>query len=266
MGARRYKAEEWARLVRGDWEGEEAVKKETHPAPRPNHQPPNPQSPKLVTRKPPHGILSPMTHRMEPPPSQKRDTPTPPSPPPPPRLHRPPPPPRQIPPQRWGGVVPKNPSWALKSASCTPWGCRLGPVIGVHRRKAGVVWVGYPGNPTLYEVARGLLFPSPLFAQEHLDRVRKGEGKATPPPPSGQPDPKTNPLTDPKTNHPTNSKTNPPGNPKAQKIPTPNPTCDPTQELWDPKTGSQEVLSLGDTTCGTDGILAMEPIMRTRKD
>ena len=73
-----------------------------------------------------------------------------------------------------------------------------------------VVWAEYPRNPTLYEVARGLLFPSPEPAQEHLERVRKGKGKPTPAPkPSGQPDPKTNPLTHPKTNPPTNAKLTP---------------------------------------------------------
>ena len=55
-----------------------------------------------------------------------------------------------------------------------PTGVEVGTVIGVHWRKAGVVWVEYPGNPTLYEVARGLLFPSPEAAQEHLERVCKG--------------------------------------------------------------------------------------------
>ena len=80
-------------------------------------------------------------------------------------------------------------------------------------------------------------------AQKHLVRVGKGMGKATPLPPraSGQPERKTNPLTDPKTNPPTNFKTNPPSNPKAQNNSTPNPTPDPSQQLWDPKMGSQEV-------------------------
>ena len=107
-----------------------------------------------------------------------------------------------------------------------------------------MVWVEYLGNSTLYKVAHGLLFPSPEAAQEHLERVRKGKGKVTPPPhthPSGQPDQKTNPLTDAKSNPPTNPKTNPPSNPKAQNNPTTNPTHDPTQQLWDPKTRSQEV-------------------------
>ena len=113
----------------------------------------------------------------------------------------------------------------------------VGTANGVHRRKAGGVWVEYPSNPTIYEAARGLLFPSPEIAQEHLERVRKGKGKATPPQPSGQPDPKTNPLTDPRTNPPTNPKTGRPSNPKAQNNPTPNPTPDPTQQLWDPKRG-----------------------------
>ena len=119
-----------------------------------------------------------------------------------------------------------------------PTGVELGTVIGVHRRKAGVVSVEYPDDPALYPVARALLFPTSQGAQEHLDRVGKGRGKATPPPrPSGQPNPKTNPLTDPKTNPPINPKTNPPSNPKAQNNPTPSPTIDPTQQLWDPKTG-----------------------------
>ena len=32
----------------------------------------------------------------------------------------------------------------------------------------------------LYEVDRGFLLPSPEAAQEHLECVRKGKGKATP--------------------------------------------------------------------------------------
>ena len=56
-------------------------------------------------------------------------------------------------------------------------------VTGVRWRKAGVVWVEYPENTQLYEVARGLLFPTREGAQEHLVRIRQGKGKATPPPP-----------------------------------------------------------------------------------
>ena len=81
MGARRYRAGEWARLgqmgytgaddegiwagmVGGDWEGDETVKEEHPPpplTPRPNHHCPNPQSPKQVTRKALNGISSLMT-------------------------------------------------------------------------------------------------------------------------------------------------------------------------------------------------------------
>ena len=35
----------------------------------------------------------------------------------------------------------------------------------------------YPDYPQLYEVNRGLLFPTPQGAQEHLDYVRNGKGK-----------------------------------------------------------------------------------------
>ena len=61
-------------------------------------------------------------------------------------------------------------------------GVEVGTVCGVHRRKVGVVWVEYPHNPTLYEVARNLLFPSLEAAHEHLERVRKPKGKPPPPP------------------------------------------------------------------------------------
>ena len=60
----------WAEMVGGDWEGEETVK-EDPPAPlRPNYHPPNPKSPKQVTRRAPDGLLSPMTRRMEPAPAR----------------------------------------------------------------------------------------------------------------------------------------------------------------------------------------------------
>ena len=81
-------------------------------------------------------------------------------------------------------MVLPTPSSAPKSTSPYPTGVEVGTVTGVHRRKTGVVWVEYPKKPQLYEVARGLLFPTPEGAQEHLDRVRKGKGKATPLPPS----------------------------------------------------------------------------------
>ena len=53
----------------------------------------------------------------------------------------------------------------------------------------------YPGNRMLYEVACGLLFPSPEAAQKQLECVRRARGKPSPP----CLNPKTNPLTDPKT-------------------------------------------------------------------
>ena len=182
-----------------------------------------------------------MTHRMEQsPPPPIRDRPAPPSPPWP---QRPPPPPRH-PPQKGGGGGANDPLVGTKVHVPYPRGVEVGTVTHVRRRKAVVVWVEYPGNPTLYEVARGRLFPSPEAGRPRTPRVcsqGQGESHPPPPPPSGQPDLKTNPLTDPKTNPPTNPKTNPPSNPKAQNNPTPNPTRDPTQQSWDPKTGSQEV-------------------------
>ena len=63
-----------------------------------------------------------------------------------------------------------------------PTGVEVGTVTCVHPRKAGVVWVvwvEYPGNPTLYKVARGHLFPTPQAAQEHLERVGKGKQQAS---------------------------------------------------------------------------------------
>ena len=79
-------------------------------------------------------------------------------------------------------------------------GVEVGTLRGVHRRKAGVVWVEYPDNGHLYEVARNLLFPSLEVAHEHFERVRKPKAKASPPPPpsSDQLDPRTDPLTNPK--------------------------------------------------------------------
>ena len=129
-----------------------------------------------MTRNAPDSNLSPMTHPMEP------STPPTRNPPPPgahPRPQRPPPPARK----------PRGADDLLVSAKVHvpyPKGVEVPTVTGVHRKKAGVVWVEYPNNPQLYEVARGVLFPTPQGAQEHLERVRKGKGKANPPPqPSG---------------------------------------------------------------------------------
>ena len=72
----------WAGMVGSDWEGEETVKEEFPPTPRPNHHPPYPQSPKQVTRKTGDGLLNPMTRRMEPPPPHHHQESPSPSPPP----------------------------------------------------------------------------------------------------------------------------------------------------------------------------------------
>ena len=90
--------------------------------------------------------------------------------------------------QREGEVVLQAWEWWFLKFDL-PRGVEVGTRRGVHRRKAGVVWVEYPGNATLYEVARNLLFPTPEAAHEHLERVCKG--KKAPPP--FQPDLKTNP-------------------------------------------------------------------------
>ena len=114
-----------------------------------------------------------------PPPSKRQARPPPSSP-------RPqcPPRPQDDAPPKGGGDGADDPLVGTKVHVPYPKAVEVGTVTGVHRRKAGVVWVGYPSNPTLYEVARGLLFPSPEAAQEPLERVRNGKGKATPPPPA----------------------------------------------------------------------------------
>ena len=150
--------------------------------------------------------------------------------------------PDSIVPRGGGGDGAHDPLVGTKVHLPYPTGVEVGTVTGVHRRKAGVVWVEYQNNPQLYEVARSLLFPTPEGAQEHLDCVCKGKGKANPPPPGiwASLTRKLTPCLTPKLT-PDKPQKYPPTNPKAENNPTPKPTPDPTQQLWDPKTGSQEV-------------------------
>ena len=79
----------WARMVGGDWEGEEEVqevKEDNPPPPRLKHHPLNPEPPKLVARKFRECILSRMTHQTGPSPPPKRKLPPPPKTTPPPNL------------------------------------------------------------------------------------------------------------------------------------------------------------------------------------
>ena len=139
------------------------------------HHPPNPQPPKLVARKSPECILSRMTHQMGPSPPQKRK----PFPKPPPATKATPAP-KTNPPKRGGRA--DDPLVGTKVHIPYSWGVDVGTVRDVHRRKAGGIWVEYPNNPQRYKVACNLLFPSPKAAHEHLERVRKPNTKATPPP------------------------------------------------------------------------------------
>ena len=107
----------------------------------------------------------------------------------------------------------------------------MGTVTGVHTRKSGVVWVRYPNNPKLYEVERHLIFGTAEAAEAHLQKVRKGKTPTTNPPPTKPANPR---LTPKKTLQPNpNTPTNPPNPPSDTQA---------TPALWDPETGSREVL------------------------
>ena len=162
----------WAGMVGGNWEGEgKEESREENPPPRPNHQPPKPQPPKLVARKSPKCIFSRMTHQMETSRPPKKNPPHPS----PPKASKASPAPRRIPPQRGRGDGADDPVVGTKVH--VPYSCG-----GGHRaRKAGVVWVEYPSNAMLYQVARSLLFPTTEATHEHLECNRKGK-KAPPPP------------------------------------------------------------------------------------
>ena len=193
VGARRYKAREWAtlgqmgytgaedeliwaRMVRDDWEGEEAVKEEPPPT---KGKPAAPKPAVTKTRDTKSYTwhfesddssdgATPHHHQETPPPS--------PPPPPPPATKATPTPKTTAPPQRGGGGT-DDPHVGTKVHVPYPTGMEVGTVTGVHRRKAGLVWVEYPNNSKLYEEARGLLFPTPKRAQEHV--------QPPPPEPSG---------------------------------------------------------------------------------
>ena len=113
-----------------------------------------------------------------------------------------------------------------------PSAVEKGTVRGVHGQKGGVVWVEYPSNTTLYEVAQHLLFPTPQEAERHRQDAQGGKG--------GKRNTKTN------SPAPANQGANPPTNPyKDPKPPTEptNQTKPPSQrtKMWDPATGSHEV-------------------------
>ena len=134
------------------------------------------------------------------------------------------PPPRQPPPPKGGGC--RQPPLKHQSPHLVPHG--LG---GRHhhwcppeesRRCLG----GIPRHPHALRGGPPVLVPSPEAAQEHLEDVCKGKRKASPPKPTGQPDPKTNALTHPTTNPRPTSKLTPQVTPKHKTTPplTPPPT------------------------------------------
>ena len=104
----------------------------------------------------------------------------------------------------------------------------MGTVRGVHRKKGGVVGVEYPGNTTLYEVARGLLFPSPEKGKTYQEEAVGGKKKAN----------TTTVPSNPKTNHQSNR-------PQPNTIDPPNPVDKEKRENkehegGDPAKGSHE--------------------------
>ena len=58
-----------------------------------------------------------------------------------------------------------------------------GTVRGVHGRKYGAVWVEYPGDTTLYEVSRSLLFPTLEEAEQYREEGWASNKKPKPPRP-----------------------------------------------------------------------------------
>ena len=101
-----------------------------------------------------------------------------------------------------------------------PLGVEKGTVRGVHGWKGGVVWLEYPGNTTLHQVARHFLFPTLEEAERHRHDAQGG---------------KRNPKTEPPA--PANQETNPLTNPDKE----PNPPTDPrnrTTKMWDPTAGA----------------------------
>ena len=121
-----------------------------------------------------------MTHQMEPS-FPERDSPR----------HQAPPPPSSATkatpalktnPLLKGGSGAADPLVGTKVYDPSSQGEEMGTVTDVHLRETGVVWVEYPGNPTLYEMAHGLMFPSPTATKEHHERVRNSKGKGDPPP------------------------------------------------------------------------------------
>ena len=171
------------------------------PEPRPQRNPrpgppPNPNPPPPPIR-PTAGFISTpvrtqltVPSHMVAPKSQNPSTPHPTQKPPHPlRAHtapsRPPPPPAPKPttPTTQVGDDPEDPIIGTVAHVPYPRGLEMGAVRGVHRNKGGVVWVQYPGNTTLYEVARGLLLPSPEEAETYQREARGGGGRRRQRPP-----------------------------------------------------------------------------------
>ena len=172
----------WAGMVGGDWEGEEEVKevKEEKPFPtKAKAPPPKPLATQIGGKKTPKMHIESDDLSDGALPNHKKRTP----PPKPPPATKGTPAPKTPPPQR-GGDGADDPIVGTKVHVPHSRGVEVGTVRGVHRRKAGVVWVEYLDNPQLYEVAQNLRFPSPEPAHEHLERVRKPKAKPPPPPPS----------------------------------------------------------------------------------
>ena len=170
-------------MVGGDWEGGEEVRevKEDNPPtlPRPKHHHPKPPATKIGGKKNPkmHFELDDSLDGA-PPRLLKKKGPPPPPKPPYPRPQKPPTPQGQTPRTRGGDGADEH-IFGTRSTSRTQGAWRWAPrAVSTGGRRG--VWVAYPNNPQLYEVARN--FPTPTAAYAHLQHFRNPKAQGTPPP------------------------------------------------------------------------------------
>ena len=152
------------RWLGGDWEGEPAVKEE--PPPPPGKAKPPPRKPLLTetgdkkTSRWHCESVDSSDEAISPPPNKRKARPPKPLP----VTNATSGPKTTPPPPEGGGGWCRRPPGRHQSPSPVPHAHGSGHrhrCPPEHRRKAAVVWVEYPGNPTPYEVARCLLFPFP---------------------------------------------------------------------------------------------------------
>ena len=229
-----------ARMVAGDWEGEEEVnevKKENPPAPsKAKAPPPEPSPPKLVAKKSPECILSWMSHQMGPSLPQKKNHPKPP-------LATKVTPASKTSLPKGEGMVRKTPSWAPRSKSGTHGAWRWAPcAVSIGGRRGLSRW-NTQITPSLTRLPPTSTSPPPRPPMNTLSVSQaQGQGPALPhPQPSGRHDPKTKPLINPKTNPKLTPKLTPRLNPNQKTAPTLTQRLSQPNDCDTPKMGSQEV-------------------------